>query len=177
MDEFDRFLHGDDVPGLVAVDVVDDSGQRGGFTGAGGPRDQHKAGSHVGEFLDHRRHAQFFQRGYFGGNEAENSPQAVLLLEVVAAETGCFIHFIGKVQVPFFQIFLEGLGIAYFREKVFERLAFQVFVGDGGDGPVNADFRRLAFAEVKVGTARFYEVFEVLVDDSHNRSVSKLKVT
>ena len=53
------------------------------------------------------------------------------LLEVVAAETGCFIHFIGKVQVPFFQIFLEGLGIAYFREKCFERLAFQVFVGDG----------------------------------------------
>lgn len=131
----------------------------------------------MGEFLDDRGHAQFFQRGDFCGNETEDGSQAVLLPEVVAAETGGFIHFIGEVQIPFFQVFLEGLGVAYFREKVFERLAFQVFVGDGGDGPVDADFRRLAFAEVKVGAARFYEVFEVLVDNSHNRSVSKLKVT
>ena len=40
VNEFDRFLHRDDVPRLVAVDVVNDGGQGGGFTGARGPRDQ-----------------------------------------------------------------------------------------------------------------------------------------
>mgnify|MGYP000093419219 CR=1 FL=1 len=149
----------------------------GGFTGTRGARDQHQPGPHVGEFLDHGGHAQLFQRGDLGGNETENGSQAVLLPEVVAAEAGGFIHFIGKVQVPFFQVFLEGLGITDFREKVFERLAFQVLVGNGGNSPVDADFWRLAFAEVKVGAAGFYEIFKVLVDNSHNRSVSKLKVT
>lgn len=163
------------MPCLVAVDVVDDGGQRGGFTGTGGAGNQHQAGPHVGEFLDHRWNAQLFQRSDFCGNETEDGAQSMLLLKVVAAEAGSFVHFIGKVQIAFFQIFLECLRVADFREQGLECLAFQIFIRDGGNGAVDTDFWGLAFAEVKVGASGFYEIFEVLVDNSHNRNVSKLK--
>lgn len=110
------------MPCLVAVDVVDDGGQRGGFTGTGGAGNQHQAGPHVGEFLDHRRNAQLFQRSDFCGNETEDGAQSMLLLEVVAAEAGSFVHFIGKVQIAFFQVFLECLRVADFREQGLECL-------------------------------------------------------
>ncbi len=43
MDELDRVLQGDDVDGLALVEIPQQRGQRGGFSGAGGARHQDQA--------------------------------------------------------------------------------------------------------------------------------------
>ena len=120
VDELDGFLDRDDVAVEVDVDVVEQRGERGGLAGAGGAGDEHEAGAHVAEFLDDIRHAEAFERGDFGGDEPEHGGEAVLLLEVVAAEAGVLVHFVGEVEVAAFEVALEGLGIADFGEQVLE---------------------------------------------------------
>jgi len=46
---------------------------------------------------------------------------------------------------------------------------------DGAYGAMDADFRRLAFREVKVGPAVGDEVFEVVIDSCHVDGLAEMK--
>ena len=77
----------------------------------------------MAEFLDDIRHSEAFERGDFGGDQAEHRGEAVLLFEVVAAEAGVHVHFVGEVEVTVFEVALEGLGITNFGEKIPEAVS------------------------------------------------------
>ena len=168
--EFDRFLDGDDVTAEVGIDVIEQGGERGGLAGAGGAGDEDEAAAHVAEFFDDRRDVELLERGDLRGNDTEDAGEAVLLLEVVAAEAVIAVHLVGEVEIAFVDVFLPGLGIADLAHHSLHHLAGEDFVGDGLDAAVNAHLRRLTLAEMQVGTADFNEGAEVVVDDGHWRA-------
>ena len=168
VDEFDRFLDGDDVPGEVDVDVVEQCGERGGFSGAGGTGDEDKAGAHVAEFLDDEGDIEVLEGGDFGGDQTEDGGEAILLFEVVAPESGILIHLVSKVEVAEFEVVGEGFFIADFSEELFEVVSCKdLFAFDGGDCAVDTGLGDLSFGEVEVGATDFDQVFEVFVDSCH----------
>ena len=64
VDELDRVLDRDDVPGALGVDLVDHRGERGGLAGARGSRDEHDAALLTRKLRDHWRKRQFLNRIY-----------------------------------------------------------------------------------------------------------------
>ena len=92
----------------------------------------------------------------------------VLLLEVVAAETGFLVHLVSKVEVTGFEKAFESFLVADFREHGADRLVLKDSLGDRLDGSVRPKLGWLAFTQVKVGTAGGDKVLKVLVNDSHS---------
>lgn len=165
VDEFDGLLDGDDVLVVVAIDVVDEGGKGGRFSGASGAGDEDEAGAHVAEFFNNLGDVEVLDGGDFGGDEAEDGAVAVLLFEEVTAEAGVVVHFIGEVEVAFF--FKEGKGVGFANSAEVVADCFVVEDGlafDGDDFSVGADFWRGAFGEVEVGAVLVDEDLKEAVD-------------
>jgi len=129
----------------------------------------------VAELLDDGRDAEGLERGDFGGDQPEHGGQAVLLFQVVAAEAGILVHFVGEVEVAGLEVALERGGFADFGEEVAEGFAAEEFlIGNGGNRPVNPDLGWLALGKVEVGTFAGNEVTEVCVDLMHGGEVLEI---
>ncbi len=164
MDELDGFLNGDDVAGVGAIDVIDDAGQCGGFSGAAGTGDQDKTGAEVAEVFDDGGQAEFFDGEDAGGDEPEDGADAVEVAVIVAAKTGLFIHLVGEIEVAGFGEFLPRLGAADFGEELLDLFMVERLVTHGGHFPVTTEFGGLALGEVEVGAALVHKSVKELID-------------
>src|SRR5690606_16841173 len=95
--ELNGFLDCNDVPGEIAVNIIDERGEGGGFARARGASDQYKTASKVSEFLDHGRESEFVQRRDLCRNKPEHGAVSADLLEEIATEPAFLVHFISHV--------------------------------------------------------------------------------
>jgi len=97
--KFDRIFDRKDVAVVVFVDEIDHGGQRRRFTRTSRAGHQHQASRILGNFLEHARRIEFFQRQHLGRNGPEYSARATLLIEGVNPETGQIGNFERKVTL------------------------------------------------------------------------------
>src|SRR5690606_34409482 len=88
VEELDRVLDRDDVVALLAVDLVDEGGERGGLARAGGPGDEDEAARLLREGLDHGRERELGEAADLEGDRPEGAGDLAALLEDVGAEAG-----------------------------------------------------------------------------------------
>ena len=86
--KFDGIFDGQDVKGLVFVHLVDDGGERGGFSRSGGAGDQDDAVAEVHDIFELRRKVQLFETGNTIGNHAHDDGVAAALAKDIDAEAG-----------------------------------------------------------------------------------------
>src|SRR4030095_11473009 len=98
--EFDRLFDRDDVPGEVDVNVVQQRRERGRLAGTSRARYQHQATTDVAELFDDRGNPELLQRGDLRRNETEDTPEALSLLQEIAAKPRVLIHLVSEIQVP-----------------------------------------------------------------------------
>src|SRR5215470_7444937 len=84
--EFDGVLDGEDVVGLVRVHLVENSGERGRFSGSRWASDQHDAIPQVDNFLQCCGEMQFVKSRDFVRDDAHYDGAAAALPENVHAE-------------------------------------------------------------------------------------------
>ena len=93
--------------------------------------------------------------------------EAMLLLQVVAAEAVVLIHLVGEVEITLVDVLLPSFRIADLAHHGLHHLAGEDLIGDGLDAAVDANLGRLPLAEVKIRSAEFDERAEVVVNDGH----------
>jgi hypothetical protein len=100
----------------------------------------------MAKFLDYRREVKVLDRRNLRRDKTKNSSESVLLFHIVTTKAGLFIHFIGEVKVPTFEVLSERARFANFGEELFEILAIKNgFFGDYGDSAMNANLWRGTF--------------------------------
>ena len=90
------------------VDLADNGCLTGGFTAAGRAGSQKQAAAPAGQFLNHRRQAQFLDCWYERGNQAESAGKIASLPIDVDAETRDPAHGVRTVQL---QLSLKPLNL------------------------------------------------------------------
>ena len=106
MDELAQILDGDDVPGVVLVDVIDDAGQCGRLTRSGWTRDEHQPLFQVTERFNGCGELQIFESQNILGNDTEHRARSVFLHEVVGTKARNALEAVRKVQISARQIIL-----------------------------------------------------------------------
>ena len=167
VNELDGFLDGDDVPRVVGVNEIDECGEGGGFTGSGGTGDEHDPAAKFAELFHNGRDAELFEGQDFSGNDTEDAAESEGLLEEVATEAGCRVHFVREVEVAGFHEAVPAVLSADFAHHVGHFFVGEGFFADGDNFAVAPDFRGLTLSEVEVGAAGLNEDLEELVDVGH----------
>ena len=165
MDEFDRVFDGDDVLVEVVVDVVDHRRQGRRFARTGRTGHQYEAGLVVADLNQRFRQFQLLHGEDLARNLTEDAPHAVVVVEVVAAETGQPRNLMREVEV----VRLHEFGPAFggqtdLLEHLLHHLRSEDDVVQRLNVAVDARFGREVDREVKVRSAEAEHLAEVAVD-------------
>src|ERR1051325_3897225 len=128
--ELDWVFHRDNMVAPVLVGVVRHSGQRRGFAGAGGPRDNDEATVKHGKLFQHRRQRgvkllKVLKRQNLAGDLPEDSADAVFLIEEIGAEARDVGNFVTEIHVAGFLEMLDLVLGGDFVEHLFELVVVQ----------------------------------------------------
>src|ERR1043165_5510554 len=154
----DGVLDGDDVIRVVAVDLVDERGQRGGLAGAGRPGDEDDAVLELADVVELVRQSELLQRRHALGDDAQDDGVGAALGEDVDAEARLLRDGVREVdraareqrarQLPVAPQHVHGDHLGLVRRET--RQAGKV---DRDEDAVDLDLRRPADREVQVGDA------------------------
>ena len=87
VDKFDRIFNGQDMIGLIVVDVVNHRGQRRRLAGTGGPRHENDTAGMHGQVFEYGRGTKIIQRQDLRGDSSENSRRAAILVKCIHTKT------------------------------------------------------------------------------------------
>ena len=165
--ELDRVFDREDVTLHARIDVVDHRRERRRFPRAGLAGDEDESVVRAAERVDGRRQVELFQRQRFRRDRAHHRAHAVQLPHDVHAETAVFPHVVGEVGAV---VILESLHRGL-RHDLVQRLLNEILFESVGSQrlqvAVEADARRIAREEVKVGTLLLEDHLQIFVDDRH----------
>src|SRR5581483_2523339 len=164
VDELDRVLQGDDVLLLGRVHEVDHGRQRGRLPRAGRPGDQHQPVLAEGQALDDVGEPELLERSDLGGDDPEDGPLAVPLVEHVDAEPGHVGDLDREVEVP---VLLEQAPLVVVEDVVdhpVHLVPAQDAVVDRRQLAVEAHHRRRPRREVQVGAVALLGLDQKLGD-------------
>jgi len=151
VEELDGVLDGDDVVGLVLVDVVDHRGQRRRLAATGGPGDQNQAAGDQGDLLEHLGQIQLVECLDVGGDDAEDQRDRAPLLEDVHAEPAQGLDAVGQIELGVF-LEIQLLAVVHdaegHEERVFLRQLLEV--DERHQFAIDANVRERARLEMKV---------------------------
>ena len=171
VEELDRVLDRDDVPRLLAVDLVDHRRERRGLARARRARHEDEAARLVAERLDDVRDAELAEAEDLVGDLAEDGRDGAALQEAVAAEAREALDAEGEVEL---ELFLEAVLLDVREDRVGELLR----LGDGqrrvverDQIPVHPDHRGRVRRDVEVGPTPLDERLEELVQGHRHRAV------
>ena len=153
---FDR----DDVLPAGGVDHLEERGERGAFSVAGGAGHQEEPSAMRGNFFERRRQSEFVESADAHRDETERQPHSAGFEVGVAAETGVFSvrrpEREAEVVLAAFSEFLHLLG----SEQVVQRALHILYrerweIGEGAKFSVHAKTWRKPFAYVKVACSAY----------------------
>jgi hypothetical protein len=163
----DRILDGDDVLVPLGVDLVDDRRERGRLARAGRPGDEHQPARLLRQLADDRGQAQFLERKNLERNRTKCRRHRAALHEQVGAKTREAFDAEREVELV---LFLELVLLRVGEDRVAELLGLHRRERrrlQRHEPPVDAQLRRRAGGDVKVGRSLLDHRFEQLVKIRH----------